>query len=395
MMIPKRAPMTAMVLNASPRWLRFATGLVLAASLGGCSLFSSKPTRQVPATLTAIQSQVQLSEVWSLDLGRSTDGDFSVQPFADDIVAARPDGAVWRIDAHTGAVLWRTKTATPLSTGPGADERLIAVVGRKGEVYAFSQAGELLWRESVQGEVLSRPLVAQGLVLVRTVDQRVIALDGHTGRRRWVYQRPSAPLALRGAQSLVADAYSVYAGFAGGKVAALNIATGVVRWESQVSRPRGVSEIERLNDVTGPLALLDDRLCAASFQGGVACLMKETGQPLWANSVSAPVGVSSDGERIFVPTENGELRAYDAVNGQLLWTQSALTWRQLSTPAVIGRFVLVGDFESQLHVLSRNEGGFAGRLRVGGDGLAGQPMRIGDVVVVQARSGRLSAIKAD
>ena len=49
----------------------------------------------------------------------------------------------------------------------------------------------------------SPPLVGRGLVVVRSTDYRVTALDAASGKRRWEYQRANVPLTLRSLTEMV------------------------------------------------------------------------------------------------------------------------------------------------------------------------------------------------
>jgi len=101
----------------------------------------------------------------------------------------------------------------------------------------------------VGGEMRSPPLVGRGLVVVRSTDYRITALDASTGRRRWAYQRANVPLTLRSLTEMVYAGDLVIAGFPSGRLVALTAANGAVRWDVAVSEPRGATEVERLADV--------------------------------------------------------------------------------------------------------------------------------------------------
>ncbi|WP_446513602.1 outer membrane protein assembly factor BamB family protein, partial [Photobacterium sp. DNB22_13_2] len=79
----------------------------------------------------------------------------------------------------------------------GSDGTLTAVAGEKGTVVAFDEKGAQKWKATVNGEVLTAPLVGQGLVIVRTTDGRILGLDGGSGDRKWIYQRSPSALNLR------------------------------------------------------------------------------------------------------------------------------------------------------------------------------------------------------
>lgn len=60
---------------------------------------------------------------------------------------------------------------------------------------------------------------------------------------------------------------AVVTGFPGGKVVALDLTSGNVRWMTTLAYPHGVTEVERVNDVTGSPALFGRQLCAARSRG--------------------------------------------------------------------------------------------------------------------------------
>ncbi|MVW16795.1 PQQ-binding-like beta-propeller repeat protein, partial [Escherichia coli] len=144
---------------------------------------------------------------------------------------------------------------------------------------------------------------------------------------------------------------NVILGFAGGKLGALSASNGALRWEAAVSYPRGVSEIERLNDVTGAPSVNGSQVCAASFQGRVACFDMSTGAPRWGRDFSSPTGVTQDDGGLFAADEKSVVYGFNAQNGADLWKNDALLWRDLGTPLAFGRAVIVGDSEGWLHFL--------------------------------------------
>ena len=85
--------------------------------------------------------------------------------------------------------------------------------------------------------------------------------------------------------------------------AALALNNGAALWESNVALPRGATELERVSDVVGPLAMDDKRICAAAYQGRVACFDAERGNGIWARDVSALRGVDMDARMVYVADE--------------------------------------------------------------------------------------------
>ncbi len=360
--------------------------LAATAVLGGCSLFSSK-NKHEPAKLKDVQQVLAVRQVWSVSVGKS--GRYVMQPAVagNNVYVSAAGGTVTALDGATGRTVWQGKADVDLTSGPGSDGTLTAVAGEKGAVVAFDEKGAQKWKVAVNGEVLTAPLVGQGLVIVRTTDGRVLGLDPANGERKWIYQRSPSALNLRSSLPMIFAGDNIVLGFAGGKLGALSASNGALRWEAAVSYPRGVSEIERLNDVTGAPSINGSQVCAASFQGRVACFDISTGAPRWGRDFSSPTGATQDDDGLFAADEKSIVYGFNAQNGADLWKNDALLWRDLGTPLAFGRAVIVGDSEGWLHFLSRDDGKFVARVKTDSSAIGAAPVVVGQTLVVQTRGG--------
>ena len=362
-----------------------AGALVLAA----CSTDSGPK----PAELTALQQAREPRVLWSAAVGRAGAFVFIPALAGDSVVAAARDGTVLRLDAADGKPRWRIELDVRLSAGAGADLRTVAVATDEGEVLALdAETGKLRWRARVSSEVLAAPRLAGGLVLVRSADSRVYAFDAEDGKRRWVYQRASSSLMVRTPAGLSVLEGSVYAGFSGGKLVALGLANGGVRWEATVALPKGATELERVTDIVGDPAVLGREVCAAAFQGRIACFDAQSGSQLWARDMSTVTGASVDARYAYVSDDRGAVHALDRSSGRSLWKQDRLAHRQLSQPLPLGTELVVGDLQGYVHVLTRDSGAFAGRAATDGSPVRAALLRLPVGFLVQTQGGSLYAL---
>ncbi len=357
--------------------------------LAACSS-SSGPK---PAELPTLQQALEPRVLWSAHVGKAGGFVFSPALVGDSVVAAARDGTVVRLGVADGKPIWRSELEVRLSAGAGADLRTVAVATDEGEVLALdAETGKLRWRARVSSEVLAAPRVAGGLVLVRSADSRVFAFDVEDGKRRWVYQRASASLMVRTPAGLSALQGSVYAGFSGGKLVALALANGAVRWEATVSLPKGATELERVTDIIGDPAVLGREVCAAAFQGRIACFDAQSGNQLWARDMSSVTGASVDSRYAYVSDDRGAVHALDRSSGRSLWKQDRLAYRQLSLPLPVGAEIVVGDLQGYVHVLTRETGAFAARAATDGSAVRAAPLRLPEGFLVQTQDGSLFAL---
>lgn len=377
--------------------------LVLALALGGCSSvtstvggwFGSGKAAVKPAELVEFKASASLGRVWDASVG--TAGVYAFSPATDGeaVYAAGRDGRIVKLDLASGREVWRAEAGQVLSGGVGVGEGLVLVGTPKGELLAFrAKDGTRAWSARLSGEILVPPVAAHGLVAARANDGHVSLLDSADGRLRWSAGRSLPALTLREQGHLLLTPDALFAGHAGGRISALSLKNGAPLWESNVALPRGASELERIADVVGPLSMDDKRVCAAAFQGRVACFDAVRGNALWAREVSALRGVDMDDRMVYVADEHGALLAYDKTRGTNPWKQDKLRDRRLSTPvAVAERYVATGDFQGYVHLVSTDDGAFAARAATDGSAIQGVIIPLRSGLVVQTANGGVYALK--
>jgi outer membrane protein assembly factor BamB len=370
---------------------RYAVPVVCAmtvVAMAACS--STKDERRVPTPLTDFKSVLTVQQAWKSSVGKAGRYLFSPVAVGDAIYAAGANGSVAKIDAKTGQDVWRTKLHTDLTAGVGSDGTLTAVGAEKGNVYVLGADGKLLWKAAAQGEIISPPLVGNGLVIVRTIDGQISAFNADTGELRWVYRNRAEPLNLRvsAGMTFAGDA-AVLAGFPGGGMAAINLRTGDEYWQAPVSYPKGVTEVERINDVTGAPMLIGAETCAVTFQGRIGCFDANSGRPLWETAFSSTSGVAQDDTVVAAPDDWSVVSAFDVHSGKKLWSNDKLKSRDLGVPFMLGPSVVVGDYQGFVHFLSRDDGTFVARMKTDGSPITSAPVMAGDTLVVQTHDGDL------
>lgn len=376
-------------------------GVGVLALMAGCSTlnslnpFASKPKGNQPAPLAELKGSMAVRTAWKLDIGKSNSYLFSPALAGTSVLVAGGEGAIARIDAATGRPLWRIKAPTALSAGVGTDGTILAVGGVKGTVMAFDMDGKKLWTTQGSSEVLSSPAVGQGMVVVRTVDNRIVGLDARTGEKKWTVQRPSPPLTLRNAPGMVIAGKDVIVAQPGGKLVSLIIATGAPRWEIAVGESRGATELERVTDIGGTPVVVDSDVCAVAYQGRVGCFDLMTGTARWTKELSSDVGVAVDQRFVFASDDKGAVNAFNREGGASAWKNEKLGYRRLSTPVSYGRAVAVGDYQGYVHFLSREDGAFLARAATDGSAVTAVPLVAGSNLIFQTQSGTVTAIAVE
>ncbi len=373
---------------------------VLALGVSACSTVqgwfdSDDDDPTAPAELVDIEQTVKIRKLWSIGVGDGQGkGLYKLQPVisGDMLYAAGADGEVKAVHRQRGKTVWDTELDTGLSGGVGIYNDALFLGSADGSVLKLSaDNGELLWSTRLQGEVLAPPQSNGEVVVAQTYDGKLQGLDFESGEKLWTYDSDVPVLTIRGTSAPIINGDTVYAGFANGRVVAFNAQTGGVMWEVRVAISQGRSEIERIVDVDGAMALIGNELYAASYQGRVVAIDVSAGRKIWQKDVSSFSGVSQGFGNVYVTDDDGTISAY-LRNGQgLRWQQDALGYRELSRPTPVSSYLAVVDYEGYLHLLSQVDGEFVGRVKAGGGGARANMLADGNVLYVFTNAGDLIA----
>lgn len=368
-------------------------------SLSGCSWFggwfgSSKPAAK-PAELVEFKASANLARAWDASVGAAGPYVFSPATDGQAVYAAGREGRIVKLDLASGRDLWRADAGQTLSAGVGAGEGLVLVGTPKGELLAFKAAdGSPAWTAKLSGELLVPPEAGFGAVAARSNDGKVYLLDAATGKVRWTYSRALPTLTLREQSHLILTQTALYAGHAGGRLTALALNNGAPLWEANVALPKGATELERIADVAGSLAMDDRRVCAAAFQGRVACFDRVSGNTAWAREHSSLGGVDMDERFVFAADEHDTVSGLTKDRGTNPWKQDKLRDRKLSSPVTVAeKFVAVGDYQGHVHLINAEDGAFAARAATDGSAIKGVMLRLKSGLVVQTANGGVYALR--
>ena len=380
-------------LNRVKRLVRFAGSTILVGVLATALVACGGSSRvRKPSELAAVTNQFDMQAVWSTSVGSSEGFNFHPVVAGDAVYVASHRGNLVKIDIATGNKLWEASVPERLSIGPGSDGRTTVAVSTRGNVYAYDDTGKQIWKVSVNSEVLSEPIVAGGIVVVRALDNRFIGLDAQTGTRKWTYQRQQSALSLRVGYGMLAIGNEVIVtGFAGGRFGMIAIANGGLVWETPVSFPKGFSEIERLNDVTAKPSMEGEIVCAVSYQGRIGCGQARTGNLLWFKDYSSYTGTAQSAELVFSANEKSYVTAFATKDGTQVWENTQLSYRNVGESLAIGKVLLFGDAQGYVHALTQANGDIISRIRHDSSPISAAPIAVGGLILVQSQGGKIAA----
>jgi len=377
----------------------YATVLLL---LSGCGAkeymrktFGGTDNSDPPTPLVEIETLSEVIELWSKNTGKGSSKHFlKLTPahIQGKVFVADIRGNLEGIDASSGKTLWKSDADLTITGGPGASEKLTMIGSDEGDVLAYtSETGKLMWQAKVSSEILSAPTEAYDIVVVRTIDGKIFGLNAIDGSHLWIYDRTVPALTLRGTSNPVITGDVVIAGFDGGRLAAIELHTGKLIWETSVSLASGRSQLERMVDIDSDPVIIGNDVYVATFQGRLASVTLESGRISWTRDISSYAGLTSDGQNIYITDDQSHVWALDRASGNSIWKQENLFARMVTAPATIGDLVVVGDLEGYLHWMDKSSGQFVARTRVSNSPIIAPPVAVEDIVYAYSSDGTLAA----
>jgi outer membrane protein assembly factor BamB len=137
-----------------------------------------------------------------------------------------------------------------------------------------------------------------------------------------------------------------------------------------------------------------DSIFLGAYHGQLVAVDGPTGRPLWNHPFSTYTSLAGSGTALIGVDDESNVWSFDDSTGGDLWKQDGLTWRWLSTPAVMGSHVVVGDMQGYVHWLDLADGKFAARDRPSRAAIRARPLVLdNNTVVVEDVKGTITAYR--
>jgi outer membrane protein assembly factor BamB len=372
-------------------YFRFLSLLCAVVILAACSDASNL---EQPAPLVIFTPSVTVQKVWSRNVGGTDDQLLNLTIAHDNkfIYTASHDGDVYALDPMTGDKMWAVDLDRHIISGPNVGNGMMVLAAENGDIIALNtNNGAILWEQNVPQQTIGSMAISSTAILLKTVSDNLVALNPQNGLVLWDFNAGAPALILRGGSQPVIQGNQVIAGFSNGQMGVFNLKTGIPVWMSPVALPQGSFPVERMVDVSMNPLIKNGIIYVADYQGNIAALQMISGQPVWDRGFSSYTGLVFNNNQLIVTDYKSHVWALQQTDGVVLWRQLALEARGTTAPTMYQGYIVLGDAEGYVHLLSTVSGGFVARVQLSDDPITTPAVVFNNMFYVLDNDGHLAA----
>jgi outer membrane protein assembly factor BamB len=384
--------------------------VLLSSSLFACSSSDDEDPSTKVAELIELDNAFDVDILWDRSVGEGVSDYFSrIKPIVaynkvysasrmGDVIAFEKESGkkVWQADVsdiNNERSFWDSRISALVAGGPIAGLNKIFIGTENGDVFALdADTGELVWQAKIKGEIITPPAIDSGILVVNSASGVLKAFDANTGDELWKVEQDVPALTLRGISAPVIASGGVLVGSGKGALGVYILEKGQAGWTTEIGEATGSTELQRVIDVDSAPVVFGDKVYAISARGNLVAIDLKSGRILWKRQYSSYRQIAVYRNDIFITSTNGHVYALNRNDGIERWSNLTLTNRSVTGPAVVGSYIVVGDFEGYLHWLDQDTGQIMSRHKVDGSGIHSTPTVVDGKMYSQSRDGDLQVI---
>ncbi len=272
-----------------------------------------------------------LTKAWTASIGSGSDPtrrlNAAPMVYEGRVFTIDTKGNVRVFDTKTGRVTWNQRIidkgeSDQAAFGGGVsagDMRIYATTGY-GVVSGFDfNGGKELWRVNLNTPLRGAPTVAGARLFALSADNQIFALNTATGETLWSVAGTTEPAGMVGAAAPAIALDTAVVGFSSGELNALRVENGRTVWSDALARTGRTTAISALTDIDASPVIDRGRVFAIGHGGRMAAIELATGQRVWERNFA---GVSTPwvaGDFIYVVTLDAQLICLTRGEGKVRW----------------------------------------------------------------------------
>ncbi len=271
------------------------------------------------------------------------------------VVFGSADSSIYCLNSKDGNLIWKYKTNAAVLASPIIEDEIVYIGGSDKIFRAIDlENGKLVWEfEGLNGYVETKPAFYDDKILFGAWDEHFYCLDSETGKLIWKWKgdRAGTFYSPAACMPVVSDGIVFFAA-PDRKLTALNIKNGTQLWRTgkyKVRETVGLSEDgEKLF-----IRTMNDSILAIPVS-------EKLEQPLWVTNCNFGYDISSaqivekDGV-IFYPTKNGMIYSLDAETGKILWQHKISNGFVNTITPINNHQIITTDFDGKITLIHNSK----------------------------------------
>lgn len=212
---------------------------------------------------------------------------------------------------------------------PATWNGFISAVSYDGSVFTFNNNGKLLWEEKVSSNVVSSPVIDEGILCIGTLEGDLYTFDVETGellQTIGIGEKITSQLTTIESVYFGQKTKGIVIGTSSGKVYCLDIFTLNEIWSNEDAK--GMIESKPL--------FIQNRIVYGSWDGFLYCVDSRTGFLNWKwtenqNFYFSPAACSpvTDGKYVYIATPDKFVSKIDLMLGKTIWRKEFDAWESI------------------------------------------------------------------
>lgn len=372
----------------------------------------TQPGGNAAKSMGSLALSASPSQVWSKQVAKTSKRErLAASPViaGGKLYVMDTDGVVHAMSADSGNPLWTAATAKPEGNkaarfGGGvsvAGEHVFATNGL-GDVVALNVAdGTEVWRKRPGGPLRGAPTLANDNLYVVTQDNQLFAMKQENGDVSWT---ASASLETQGVFGVAAPASAqgtLVAGFSSGELNSYRYENGRQLWSDVLSRSSMTTSVSSLSDIDAEPVIDQGRVYAVGQGGRMVAMDIATGNRMWEQNIA---GISTPwvaGEWLFVVTDDARLLCLSRTSGKVRWISQLKLYKNAKKPknpynwvgpVLAGGKLILGNTRGELVFVSPADGSISSTINLK-DPISLQPVVVNNTLYILDDKGRLTAFR--
>jgi outer membrane protein assembly factor BamB len=266
--------------------------------------------------------------------------------------------AIVSVGTERGQIMWATSSSGGIDSTAAYDAKhnQVYVGADDGTFYALDPGrGTVRWSYHAKGAIEEAADVGGDTVYFGTAADRVIALDASSGKWRWQYERETPEgFTIHGYAGPRTLGEDVITGFSDGYLVALNGGSGEVVWARSLA-----AASDQFVDVDSTPTIVrstaGNMIYASSYSGGLYAVDAKDGAIRWRVGIEGVSSVFVAGPRLYFAAPREGLHAADT-DGHILWRQGLRQAGDLTTPIVVGPYLVFSGSRAGMFIVERETG---------------------------------------